>query len=114
MLVTFRSSATESVHMFRDSAVELLKLMGASGHIPGGLNAEDVPAALQRLEAAIERLKAQTHETAARPADNEDQATDEAGDEDDKSPPVALTARAVPLLSVMRRAAAANKELTWE
>jgi hypothetical protein len=114
MLVTFKSSATESVQMFRDSAVELLRLMGASGHIPGGLNPEDVPAALQRLEAAVERIKAETHETPARPADNEDWATDEDDPDAKKAPPVAITARAVPLLSVLRRAAAANKELTWE
>jgi hypothetical protein len=113
MLVTFRSSATESITMFRDSAVELLKLMGATGRIPGGFNPEDVPAALAKFESSIERLKAATHSgTPARPADNEDQATDE--DEDDREPPVAITARAVPLLSLMKRAAAANAELVWE
>jgi hypothetical protein len=114
MLVQFRSPATETITMFGDSAVQLLKLMGATGRVPGGLSAEDVPPALQRLESAVERLKAQTNaDTAARPADNEDWATDE--DKDlHRSPPIQLEARAVPLLSLLKRAAAANATVTWE
>jgi len=115
MLVTFRSSATESITMFKDVAVELLRLMGATGRIPGGLNAQDVPAALQSLESAVERLKAATHAPPpARPADNEDSAADEDEDEKDREPPVAITTRAVPLLSLLKRAAAANAEVIWE
>src|ERR1044072_2774706 len=78
MLVQFRSPATETITLFGDAAIELLKLMGATGRVPGGLSAEDVPPALQRLESAVEGLKASTNaDTAARPADNEDTATDE-------------------------------------
>jgi len=115
MLVIFRSSATESITMFKDAAVELLKLMGATGRIPGGLNPEDVPEALAKLEASVERLKAEAHaSTPARPAENEDLGADDAEDNEDREPPVAITTRAVPLLSLMKRAAAANAELVWE
>jgi Domain of unknown function (DUF1840) len=119
MLVTFRSTATESITMFGDVAVALLKLMGATGRVPGGLGKEDVPAALQRLESEIERLKAGTHAaTPARPADNEDWSADDEDKGKDKSrerePPVALTVRAIPLLSLLKRAAAADAEVTWE
>lgn len=101
--------------MFGDAAVELLKLMGATGRVPGGLNAEDVPAALQRLESAIDRMKVASHtDTPARPADNEDAAADEDKELEERTPPIALTARAVPLLSIMKRAAAADAELVWE
>ena len=114
MLVQFRSPATETITMFGDDAVQLLKLMGATGRVPGGLSAEDVPAALQRLESAIEGLKLKTNaDTAARPADNEDSASDE--DKDlHRSPPIQVETRAVPLLSVLKRAAAAKASLTWE
>ena len=54
MLVQFRSPATETITMFGDVAVQLLKLMGATGASPAALSAEDVPAALQRLESAVE------------------------------------------------------------
>lgn len=114
MLVQFRSPATETITMFGDAAVQLLKLMGATGRVPGGLGAEDVGSALQRLESAVEGLKAQTNaDTAARPADNEDTATDEDTDLH-RAPPIQLEARAVPLLSLMKRAAAAKATVTWE
>jgi hypothetical protein len=113
MLVTFRSTATESITMFQDVAVQLLKLMGATGRVPGALSPEDVPTALQRLEQATEQIKAATHATPARPADNED-APHEDEDDEDARPPVDLATRAVPLLSILKRAAAAQAELVWE
>lgn len=116
MLVTFRSTATESITMFPDVAQALLKLMGASGKIPGALNPDDVPSALASLERAIEGIKQQQHApTAAPPAANEDWADDDEADHDnDKEPPVDLPTRAVPLISVLKRAAAANAEVMWE
>lgn len=112
MLVTFRSTATESITMFQDVAVQLLKLMGATGKIPGALSPDDVGPALQRLESATEQLKAGTRATAARPADNED--AEHEDEDEDREPPVDIATRAVPLLSVMKRAAAAHAELMWE
>jgi Domain of unknown function (DUF1840) len=104
--------------MFKDVAVELLRLMGATGHIPGGLNAADTRAALTRLETAIDRIRAETHaETPARPADNEDWGAEADAEEDkdlDREPPVAIAARAVPLISLLKRAAAADAAVTWE
>lgn len=113
MLVTFRSTATESITMFEDVAVQLLKLMGATGRIPGALGPDDVPAALRQLEHATEQIKAGTHVTPARPADNEDTKNEDEDDED-REAPVDLATRAVPLLSILKRAAAAKAEIVWE
>lgn len=114
MLVTFRSSATESITMFGDVAVQLLHLMGATGTVPGGLDAEEVHTALRKLEHETERLRARTNaDTPARPADNEDWATDE--DQNLKrAPPIPIETRAVPLLSLLKRASAANVPVVWE
>ena len=112
MLVIFRSTATESITMFKDVAVQLLKLMGATGRIPGALGPDDVPLALQRLEHATEQIKAGTHVTPARPADNEDAKNDDEDDENEA--PIDLATRAVPLLSILKRAAAAHAEIVWE
>ena len=114
MLVVFRSKATDSIYMFDQVAKQLLKLMGATGVIPGGLNPEDVPPALERLERAIERIKADMNsETAALPADNEDWNAED--DKDlDRQPPVDIAVRAVPLISMLRRAAAGHAEVVWE
>ncbi|HKE95237.1 MAG TPA: DUF1840 domain-containing protein [Povalibacter sp.] len=114
MLVTFRSTATDSITMFGDTATQLLDLMGASGRVPGAFTAADVPAALQRLEAGIGQLKSQSgrEETAAPPADNEDAPAD--AEEEDREPPVQLAVRAIPLIGLLRRAAAAKAEVMWE
>ena len=113
MLVTFRSTATESITMFKDVAVQLLGLMGATGRIPGALGPDDVGPALQRLESAVEQIKSGTHATAVPPADNEDSKNDD-DDDDERQAPVDIATRAVPLLSIMKRAAAAHAELMWE
>lgn len=110
MLVTFSSTAAESITMFGEPAVQLLKLMGATGRIPGGLSAEELPPAIARLEAAVERLRAEAKpEASGRPAD------DEEGDEaPNREPPVALQTRAVPLIDLLKRAATAGAAVMWE
>lgn len=113
MLVTFRSTATESITLFGDVAIQLLKLMGASGRVPGALGPDDVAPALRRLEQATEQIKAGTHSTPALPADNED-AQNEDEDDEEREAPVDLATRAVPLLSLLKRAAAAHAEVMWE
>ena len=57
MLVTFSCPAYASITMFGDVAIRLLELMGHSGTVPGALLADDVQAALKRLEAAVEADK---------------------------------------------------------
>ena len=115
MLVTFRSTATDSITMFGDTAAQLLQLLGASGKVPGAFTAADVPVALQRLEAGLHALKLQqgpeSQATAALPAGNEDAPSD---DEDDKEPPIQIEVRAIPLIGLLRRAAAAKAEVMWE
>ena len=49
----------------------------------------------------------------APPADNEDSAPTDADDKAQESP-VAIAVRAIPLLSLLKRAAAANAEVVWE
>lgn len=110
MLVIFRSSATETITMFQNVALQLIRLMGHSGRVPGALAAADVPKALQSLEASIDQLKAMAQQ-APSPAEDED---DEDEDERDRTRPVDLATRAVPLLNLLRRAAAANAEVLWE
>lgn len=113
MLVTFRSAATESITMFGDVAQSLLKMMGATGRVPGALVAEDVPPALEKLQSEVEALKAATAATSAPPATNEDSAADPDAD-GETPPPVPLVSRAVPLLSLLKRAAAAHVGVMWE
>jgi hypothetical protein len=101
MLVTFHTKRYANITTFGDVAKQLLELMGHSGTIPGAINADDVPAALARLEAAIGQRKA---------AD----AADERAHEDDSPRKVGLSTRAGPLLELLRAAAANKTAVMWD
>ena len=101
MLVTFTCPAYADITMFGDVAIRLLKMMGHSGTVPGALLAEDVPAALQRLEAAIEAERQLPEQDA------------ESQDEDDE-PSVTLPHRALPLIELLRSAAKEKCNVMWD
>ena len=98
MLVTFTTPAYADITMFGDVALHLLKLMGHSATVPGALLAEDIPAALQRLQAAVE-------------ADKQSAEPEQWGDEDEK---VSLAQRAFPLIKLLKAAAQAEAHVMWD
>jgi hypothetical protein len=102
MLVTFHTKGYASITMFGDIAKQLLECMGHSGTVPSAITAEDVPAALARLEAAIKERKAADARAAQ-------------GDRDDYDSPrkVTLSQRAQPLLELLRAATANKAAVMW-
>lgn len=98
MLVTFTTKGHADITMFGDVARTLLKMMGHSGAIPSAILAEDVPAALERLTAAIAKEKAST------PKEDKDS---------DKEPGVSLVNRALPLISLLTAAVKENANVMW-
>lgn len=90
MLVIFSCPAYANITMFGEVAVRLLKLMGHRGSVPGALRADDVPAALARLQATL---------------DAEGQpAQEETVQEEDEEPAVSLAHRAGPLIEMLKAA----------
>jgi hypothetical protein len=87
--------------MFGDVAVRLLKLMGHSGTVPSALLAEDVQAALERLEAAVE-------------AGEQLPEPDESAQREDDEPAVSLPHRALPLIELLKAAAKAKCNVMWD
>jgi hypothetical protein len=106
MLVTFRTKAYPNITMFGDVAKQLLELMGHSGTVPSAIKAEDVPNALARLEGAIAQRRA------AEPANARED--DGARDGYDSPRKVTLAQRAVPLLELLRTAAAKKHDVMWD
>ena len=106
MLVRFRSTETESITMFGDVALQLIRMLGASGAVPGAIYAENIPAAVQRLR---QQLALETQSGSAPSGD-----TTEDEEQEDREPPIALRARAQPLIEILERAAAANAPVMWE
>ena len=87
--------------MFGDVALRLLKLMGHSATVPGALLAEDIPPALQRLEAAVEADKRLPE---AEPS--------EVGEDGEVA--VSLSHRALPLIELLKAAAKAKSNVMWD
>jgi len=103
MLIIFRTQAYADITMFGDAAIALLKLMGQTGEMPGGLLAADVPAALERLRARV----------AGAPQDDP-HATPSPDPREALPVPVTLRQRAVPLMQLLEAAARKQRDVTWE
>ena len=102
MLVTFKTDAYADITMFGDIATELLRMMGHSGTVPSAINPEDIPAALERLEAAL----------AAREPAAEHRGQ---GEEDETGQPrVSLRNRAFPLVKLLEAAHREQVPVIWE
>ncbi|MCM2310174.1 MAG: DUF1840 domain-containing protein [Steroidobacteraceae bacterium] len=99
------STRVGALTLHGEAAVTLLKAMGHSGTVPGAVLAADLPAALASLRSMLAEQ--------ARMPPPEPAATDE--DEDrEREPPVALRARAVPLIDMIETAIARDSDLMWE
>lgn len=100
MLVTFTTKAHADITMFGNVALAMLKMMGQSANVPGAILADDVPAALSRLTAAI------AAETGSSPVEDKDR--------DDDEPTISMANRALPLIELLAAAAKANAFVTWK
>jgi len=98
MLVTFTTPAYADITLFGDVALAMLKMMGHSATVPGAILAEDVPAALSRLTAAINAEKA------APPIE----------DKNAEEPVVSMAHRALPLIALFAAAAKAETNVMWK
>ena len=101
MLVTFSTPAHGDVTMFGDVALQLLKMMGRDDTVPSALYAEDVQAALERLQGALDSGQS-----------NPD--PDTAAQDEDDAEPVSTSHRALPLIELLEAAARENSAVMWE
>lgn len=104
MLITFKTPVHADITMFGDIAKTLIQMMGHSGSVPGALLAEDIPAALERLKAAVD----------ANPEAPLDPQRDEERDDDGRAQSVSLKHRALPLIDLLETAARDQKNVIWD
>ena len=110
MLIKFDSEAG-TFTMDGGIAVQLLKAMGHSGTVPGAILPADIPGALARLKGIVEKSvhEGNVHEknsAISKPAGGESGAETEAR--------VSLRQRAFPLIDLLTRAVARDKEVLWK
>ena len=104
MLIKFQTKAYATITMFGDVAVTLITLMGHSGSVPGALLAEDVPAALARLKAAVSE----------HPNEPLDPAPGHSARDGDDGQYVSLAHRALPLIELLTAAARDGEYVMWD
>ncbi|HCE2448748.1 TPA: DUF1840 domain-containing protein [Vibrio parahaemolyticus] len=106
MLITFRCRSYANVTMFGDIALEMIKMMGHSGTVPGSISAQDVPDALSKLTSAL----------SAKNAAEENLPTDVDVDEEEEQvePAVSLGRRAFPLIELLKSAIKEECEVIWD
>ncbi|HCH5319936.1 TPA: DUF1840 domain-containing protein [Vibrio parahaemolyticus] len=106
MLITFRCRSYANVTMFGDIALEMIKMMGHSGTVPGSISAQDVPDALSKLTSAL----------SAKNAAEENLPTDVDVDEEEEQvePVVSLRRRAFPLIELLKSAIKEECEVMWD
>jgi len=105
MIVTFKSKASGDLIYFKDAALKLLKLMGRDEKVPSALYAEDVPAALQKLQQGLAEIAEQEKAKAQR---QEEQASS------DSKKYISLNTRAIPLLEMLQKAQKKQCPVSWE
>ena len=104
-MIKFYSEESVDFIMFDNIANQLLTMMGHGSGTEGSVSGEVLAAALDRLTSAVSR------EQDAAASDN----SDEQGKADgwDESEEVTLSARAAPLIAMLRRASDADSYVMW-
>jgi len=99
MPVTFKTKPYANITMLADVANKMLEMMRFGTKVPGAIDAEDIPAALDNLQQALARVPKKV---------------EPAGDADEGEPAVSLHTRAVPLIELLKSAAADQTYVRWE
>jgi len=99
MLITFKTSAYANITMLGDVGLKMLEMIAFGTTVPGAINAEDVPQALDNLKMALEKMPQQV---------------EAAGDADDDQPAVSLHTRAVPLVQLLQAAVEEEAYVRWD
>ena len=111
MPITFKSRHSPDVMMLEAVGLEMLRLMGHSGSVPGSLTAEDLPAALAHLEAGV--AAAPARDLSAHPGPT-DAPGDDGDDEDRDESAVGAAVRAGPLIDMLKRAIEEDDYVIWD
>ena len=106
MIYKFKSEVSADIIMMGPDGDKVLRLIGKEPAPRGILEAEAMPAAIAAIERAIVAAKAVDVEA----AEDED---DDRSEREAEAQAVRLQQRAWPLLDMMKRAAAADKDIVW-
>lgn len=103
MLITFKSHAAQDLIMMKDLAITLLGIIGKHLGERGVITTEEMPRAIQKLEAAVSDAK-KSHPANPSVTDKDDEPEDE---------PLHLGQRAYPFLDMLRLSQKEGANVLW-
>ncbi|MCR9363989.1 DUF1840 domain-containing protein [Vibrio diabolicus] len=106
MLITFRCKSYATVTMFGDIGLQMIKMMGHSGTVPGAILAPDLPEALSKLTLSLAAESIADQKDTSSTKDDEEEALSEQV--------VSLNLRAVPLIELLKSAIDAQCDVIWD
>jgi len=106
MLYRFKSQVTADVLMLETNARHLLQVAGKQADATGIFTVEQIPATLSKIEAAIAEEAKSQHSSDAFAAEGNGSVAD--------LNHVTLRQRAAPLIDMLKRSLAENKNVVWE
>ncbi|EPM4837313.1 DUF1840 domain-containing protein [Vibrio parahaemolyticus] len=106
MLITFRCKSYANVTMFGDIGLQLIKMTGHSGTVPGAILAPDIPEALSKLTFSLAAESTAAQKDTSATGDVEDEALSEQV--------VSLNLRAAPLVELLKSAIDAKCDVMWD
>lgn len=113
MLYKFKSRSTADLIMLEPDDKRLLQLIGKDPAPQGIVTAEQIPAAVRALEAAVLDEERRFGE-GGQPANNaKADGSDEMEPDDKDRDPVGLRQRAAPFIDMLRRSAAEGHDVVW-
>jgi hypothetical protein len=114
MLYRFKSRATGDLIMLEPQGRQILEILGKPLTGPGILQALDLPAAIQKIEEAIQVEEARQKEALQKtPQAQGAQERPEDLSVEQEQDPVGLRRRAKPFLDMLRRSAAEQHDVVW-
>jgi hypothetical protein len=105
MLITFKSHASQDLIMMKDLAMTLLGIIGKHLGERGVITTEEMPRAIQKLEAAVSDARRTHPANAAVSPDKSDEALEEE--------PLHLGQRAYPFLDMLRASQREGVDVLW-
>lgn len=105
MLYKFKSKAAGDLIMLEPNGRRVLEIIGKDAGPKGIILPEEMPAAMQALEAAIQREEAEQQAAADEAAAK--------GEVPPRSDAVSLRQRALPFIDMLKRCSSAGKEIVW-
>jgi hypothetical protein len=109
MLITFRCKSYANVTMFGDIGLQIIKMMGHSGTLPGAILAPDLPEALSKLTLALAVESTATQKNTSATGDVEDDEEEALSEQ-----VVSLNLRAIPLIELLKSAIDAQCDVMWD